>query len=93
MASFLLIYAPCAERDLLALPRRIAEQSTNDLELLLVEPWPRNQIKKLKGVPFWEIKSGDYRSIFLREGNRLVVLRVVNRKDLERTLRRLDVRS
>lgn len=92
MASFTLIYAPRAERDLLGLPRRIAAQILDDLEQLLTEPWPHNQTKKLKGVSFWEIKTGDYRSLFLREGRQLIVLRIVNRKDLERTVRRLDTR-
>lgn len=93
MASFSLIYAPRAERDLMGLPRRIAAQILDDLERLLTEPWPQNQIKKLKGVPFWEMKSGDYRSLFLREGRQVIILRIVNRKDLERTIRRMDVRN
>lgn len=92
MASFSLIYAPRAERDLLGFPHQIAAQILDDLERLLSEPWPHDQIKKLKGVPLWEMKTGDYRSLFFREGRQLIILRIVNRKDLERTIRRLDIR-
>ena len=88
-----LVYAPRAQRDLLALARRNARQVLEDLELLQTPPWPRSKVKKLRGHDFWEIKTGDYRAIFWPQGKKVVILRVVNRRDLEKTLGRIDVRA
>lgn len=88
-----LIYAPRAQRDLLALPKRHARQILDDLGLLKTPPWPPGKVKKLRGHDFWEIKSGDYRTIFWPQGTKVIVLRVVNRRDLEKSLGRIDVRA
>jgi mRNA-degrading endonuclease RelE of RelBE toxin-antitoxin system len=88
-----LVYAPRAQRDLLALPKRNARQVLEDLEMLRTPPWPQGQVKKLRGYEFWEIKTGDFRTIFWPRGNKVVLLRVVNRRDLEKTLGRVDVRA
>ena len=88
-----LIYAPRAQRDLLDLPKRDALRILEDLELLQTPPWPPGKVKKLRGYEFWEIKTGDYRSIFWPEGKKVVVLRVVNRRDLMKTIGRIDVRA
>lgn len=88
-----LIYAPRAQRDLLAIPKRSARQILGDLELLQTPPWPPGKVKKLRGHDFWEIKTGDYRTIFWPQGRQIIILRVVNRRDLERTLGRIDLRA
>jgi mRNA-degrading endonuclease RelE of RelBE toxin-antitoxin system len=75
------------------LPKRNALQVLEDLELLEVPPWPPGKVRKLRGHDFWEIKTGDYRTIFWPQGNKVVILRVVNRRDLEKTLGRIDVRA
>ena len=64
-----------------------------DIELLQSRPWPPVKVKKLRGTEFWEIKTGDYQSIFWPQGEQVVILRIVNRRDLERTLGRIDVRA
>ena len=88
-----LVYAPRAQRDLVAIPKRHALQVLEDLQLLQKSPWPPGKVKRLRGREFWEIKTGDYRTIFWPDGRNVVVLRVVNRRDLERTLGRIDVRA
>ena len=88
-----LVYAPRAQRDLLALPRQDARQVLAAVELLRKPPWPPGKVKKLRGHDFWEIKTGDYRTIFWPQGRKVVILRVVNRRDLDRTLGRIDVRA
>lgn len=88
-----LIYAPRAQRDLLALAKRDARQILEDLGILRMPPWPAAKVKKLRGHTVWEIKTGDYRTIFWPQGKKVVILRVVNRRDLERTLGRIDVRA
>jgi mRNA-degrading endonuclease RelE of RelBE toxin-antitoxin system len=88
-----LVYAPRAQRDLLDLSKRDARRVLEDLEILRVPPWPPGKVKKLRGQDYWEIKTGDYRTIFWPQGMRVVILRVVNRRDLERTLGRIDVHT
>lgn len=91
-ASFFLVYSPRAQRDLKKLPRREAGQILDDLEKLTLpqKAWPSGQVKKLHGHPYWEIKTGDYRTIFLCQGQKVIILRSVNRRELERELRRID---
>jgi mRNA-degrading endonuclease RelE of RelBE toxin-antitoxin system len=88
-----LLYAPRAQRDLLALPKRNALRIIEDLELLRTPPWPPGKVKKIRGHDFWEIKTGDFRTIFRQQGKKVVILRVVNRRDLEATLGRIDLRA
>ena len=88
-----LVYAPRAERDLVLLPKRFALQILKDLEMLESPPWPAGKVKKLRGSDLWELKTGDYRSIFWPRGKRVVVLRVVNRRDLEAAITRIDFRT
>ena len=86
-----LIYAPRAQRDLLGLPKRFARQILEDLEILASPPWPAGKVKGLRGCDFWEIKTGEYRTIFWPHRKDVVVLRVVNRRDLEKAIGRINV--
>lgn len=88
-----LVYAPRAQRDLLALQKRFARQVLEDLDILEAPPWPPGKVKKLRGSDFWEIKTGDFRAIFWPSGRDVVILRVVNRRDLEKAIGRIDVRA
>ncbi len=85
------ILTPKAKRDLFKLPRRNAGQIVEDLGLLETPPWPPGKVKRLRGVDYWEIKTGDYRSLFLPEGKNVVVLRIINRRDLFRAVKHIDV--
>jgi mRNA-degrading endonuclease RelE of RelBE toxin-antitoxin system len=86
-----LVYAPRAQRDLEGLERRNAPHILEDPELLESPPWPPGKVKKLRGQEFWEIKTGDFRTIFWPHGQKVVILRVVNRRDLEGAIDRIDV--
>lgn len=88
-----LVYAPRAQRDLLKLEKRFALQILEDLELLRTPPWPAGKVKRLSGQEYWEIKSGDFRTVFWPRPNTVVVLRVVNRRDLEKAIGRIDLRA
>lgn len=88
-----LVYGPRAERDLLAIPARDALRVLEDLKLLRTPVWPPRKVKKLHGTDFWEVKTGDYRTIFWPQRSRVVILRVVNRRDLEWALDRIDLRA
>jgi mRNA-degrading endonuclease RelE of RelBE toxin-antitoxin system len=45
-------------------------------------------IKRLHGFPFpaYRLRIGDYRAVFALESEKIVVVRIVNRKELERAL-------
>lgn len=88
-----LAYAPRAERDLLAIPARDALRVLEDLKLLQMPAWPPRKVKKLHGTDFWEVKTGDYRTIFWPQRSKVVILRVVNRRDLDWALNRIDLRA
>jgi mRNA-degrading endonuclease RelE of RelBE toxin-antitoxin system len=85
-----LVYYPRAQRDLGSLEARFARQVLEDLPILETPPWPAGKVKRLRGSSFWEIRTGDFRTIFLPEGDDVIVLRVVNRRDLERALGGID---
>ena len=93
MDSRELVYAPRAQRDLGDLEKADALRVLEDLELLRTPPWPAGKVKKLRGQDFWEIKTGDFRTLFWPHGSKVVVLRVVNRRDLEGAIGRIDVRA
>ncbi|MBI4563337.1 MAG: hypothetical protein HY716_01415 [Planctomycetes bacterium] len=87
-----LLYAPRAQRDIEGLEQRDALRILDDLKLLEEPPWQSMKVKKLRGHEFWEIKSGNFRTIFWPHGNKVVILRIVNRRDLGQTIERIDVR-
>jgi len=61
------------------------------MERLSVVPWPPSPaVKKVSGRSrLHRLRVGDYRAVFERSGGTVVVLRVVDRKNLERILKRL----
>ncbi|MBI2264682.1 MAG: type II toxin-antitoxin system RelE/ParE family toxin [Armatimonadetes bacterium] len=88
-----LIYAPRAQEDLLKLPVSVAAQILDNLELLITPPWPPGKVKKLKGQRFWEIRTGDYRTLFIPEKDKVVILRIINRRDLIKTIKLINIRA
>ncbi len=70
-----------AVRDLLAIEAGRRGVLERDLQTLASGRLPLTQTK------IWELKSGSYRALYRPEPDRLVVVRVVNRRDLVRALR------
>ena len=93
MREFELLYAPRAEQDLATLETRFANQILDDLELLTSWPWPAGKVKRLRGCPYSEIKTGDYRTVLRQDGDNVVIVRVVNRKDLDRAVRKINTEA
>ena len=88
-----LVYTPRARRDLLRMEGRFARQVVEDLPILRNPPWPPGKVKHLRRVGLWEMKSGDFRVLFLPVGGRVVVARVINRRDLFVALAHVDERE
>lgn len=87
-----ILFFPKAVRDLEKLDQRFARQILSDIELLRLDTWPPAKVKKLKGVDLWEVKTGDYRTLFLPTDESAVIARIVNRRDLDKAIERLDIR-
>mgnify|MGYP001575333501 CR=1 FL=1 len=71
---------------------RNREQIISDIKTLCDNPLPIGaNIKKLKGFnpPLYRLRSGDYRVLYRIEGLFVTIMRVINRKELERTIKRI----
>ncbi len=87
---------PPALKDLRRIDPPIRLTLLNDLVVLRRSPFPAGTttIKRLTGTrpPLFRLRSGDYRTVYRVVGNRVEVLAVVHRKDLDVRLRSRRVR-
>lgn len=93
--SLLVQLTRAAVADLDRLPTADREHVSDDLRTLAERPVggpPR--IKRLRGFdfPLYRLRSGSYRVLYRIDESIVTVMRVINRRDLERTLRRLGSR-
>lgn len=92
MGNYKVEFSPRALKDLDRYPPHIALPIAWKIRLLEKDPHPRgNTIKRIVGsrYPLCRLRAGDYRVIFLVEGVKVIILRVIHRKELERALREL----
>jgi len=94
MSRFQVVLTEHAITDLEEVSQEIREQIQRDLKTLQTSPLPSGtQIKRLKGFrpPIYRLRSGDFRVLYrIREG-KVTVLRVIDRKLLERVIKRLNL--
>lgn len=67
-------------------------QIISDIKRLYDNPLPAGaNIKKLKGFnpPLYRLRSGNYRVLYRIEGLVVTIMRVIDRKELERTIKRI----
>jgi len=81
-----------ATKDLDRLPGSSRDQVLADVRTLQSDPLgspPR--VKRLRGfgIPLHRLRSGDYRVLYRLDADVVTVMRIVDRKDLERQLRQL----
>jgi len=80
--------------DLKDIPRELQDQIHRDLRNLESAPFPSGtHIKRLKGFrpPIYRLRSGNFRILYHIQENNVTVLRVVDRKLLERAIKRLKI--
>lgn len=83
-----------AAKDLDRLDTALREQLVRDLRDLQADPTGRPpRIKRLRGygAPVYRLRSGDYRVVYRLDDGLITVLRVINRRELERALRQLGL--
>lgn len=81
-----------AAKDLDALDEVVREAVVADLAKLSESPIDRPpRVKRLKGFrrPLYRLRSGDHRIVYRMDETLVTVLRVIDRKVLERSLRNL----
>jgi mRNA interferase RelE/StbE len=92
VSQFTVQLTRAAAKDLDRLPASVRDQVIQDLRALEEGPiGPPPRMKRLKGFPFrlYRLRAGDYRVLYRIDLDLITVMRVINRKDLERTLRQL----
>jgi mRNA interferase RelE/StbE len=94
MNKFQVILTAHAISDLHGLPKEYHDQIHKDLKILPGNPFPQGStIKRLKGFrpPVYRLRSGDYRVLYSIRGSKIIILRVIDRKILEREIKQLKL--
>lgn len=93
MDKFKLVLSPKAVKDLDSFSDSICTRIIDAMKVLKENPFPREKlIKKIKGKKsdFYRLRVDKYRVFYMVEGNKVVVLRVLSKKDTERFIRYLN---
>ena len=80
--------------DLKDIPEEVRDKIHQDLEALESAPFPAGtRIKRLRGFrpPIYRLRSGDFRILYQIQENIVTILRVIDRKLLERFLKRTKI--
>ena len=91
-ASFTVQLAQSAAGDLDGIPDRLRSQIVEAIKSLANNPLPTGSgVKKLKGFkpPLYRLRSGDYRVLYRIQSSAILIMRIIDRKELERTIKRL----
>jgi mRNA interferase RelE/StbE len=94
MNRFQVVLTEHAIADLEEISKEIRAQVQRDLKTLQTSPLPSGaQIKRLKGFrpPIYRLRSGDFRVLYRIREDKVTVLRVIDRKLLERVIKRLNL--
>jgi mRNA-degrading endonuclease RelE of RelBE toxin-antitoxin system len=81
-----------ATDDLKDISKEVRGKIHQDLKALESAPFPfGTHVKRLRGFrpPIYRLRSEDFRVLYHIQGNTVTILRVIDRKLLERLLRRL----
>ena len=81
-----------ATDDLKDISKESRERIHQDLKILESGPFPSaTDIKRLRGFrpPVYRLRSGNFRVLYRIQENNVTILRVIDRKLLERALKRL----
>jgi mRNA interferase RelE/StbE len=91
MGNFAVQLAQSAGEDLNEIHERLRKQVIKRIKSLSDNPLPTaGGIKKLKGIrpPLYRLRSGDYRVLYRLEATTVTILRIIDRKELEKIIRR-----
>jgi mRNA interferase RelE/StbE len=92
--NFRLQLTKSAAGDLDGIPDDRREKILKDMEILSSRPQlSQSNLKKLKGFrpPLYRLRSGDYRVLYRVLGDTVTIMRVIDRKDLEKIIKRIKL--
>ncbi len=92
VGAFTVQLAQSAAGDLDAIPDRLRTQIVAAIMSLADNPLPTGSgVKKLKGFkpPLYRLRFGDYRILYRIRSSVILITRIIDRKELERTIKRL----
>ena len=90
MVEFKVVFTKIAEKDINRLGPKIRLKVLQVIKGLEVSPFPRgNAIKKLKGtkISLYRLRVGDFRAVYHIDSKKVVILFIVDRKNLEKKLK------
>lgn len=93
MDKFHIILSPKAVKDFDAFSDALCKRITSDMKVLEENPFPRGKlIKKIKGTSsdYYRLRVDKYRVFYFIEDNKVVVLRVLSKKDAGRFISNLN---
>jgi mRNA interferase RelE/StbE len=93
MDKFQIVLSPHAIKDFDGFSDGVCGKIVRTLQILKDNPFPRGKaIKKIKGTnsDYYRLRVDKYRVFYMIEGNRAIVLRILNKKDVERFIRNLS---
>lgn len=96
MKKFSLTLTYSAVEDLNLIPEAQRIKIIVSIKRLSSNPFASaTNIKKLKGFkpPIYRMRSGDYRVIYKLKEKNITVMRIIDRKDLEKIIKRLNLLS
>ena len=83
-----------AADDLDSIPDQLRRRILQGNAFLTTNPFPLgSNVKKLKGFkpPLYRLRSKDYRVLYRVTGETVTIMRVIDRKDLERIIKRMKL--
>jgi mRNA interferase RelE/StbE len=86
------LFTKTAEKDIRAIEPKTRLKILKAVKSLETSPFPETgAVKKLKGtkIPLYRLRTGNFRIIFHAEENKIAVLFVTDRKDLQKKLKTL----
>jgi mRNA interferase RelE/StbE len=90
---FELVLSPAASRDLDKMSDSLCDRIVKSLKTLEENPFPRGKlIKKIKGKQsdYYRLRADKHRVFYMIAGNRVVIPRILAKKDADRLISGLD---
>ncbi len=90
MEKFNIVLAPKAVKDLDGLNNKQCSKILKQVMVLEENPFPRGKlIKKLKGTKtsYYRLRIDKYRVFFRVKAKRVIILRILSRKDVEKIIK------
>lgn len=93
MDKFQVVLSPKAAKELDSFNDAVCKRLTSGMKILEENPFPKGKlIKKIKGTSsdYYRLRVDKYRIFYFIEGNKIVVLRVLSKKDVGRFIGNLN---